>query len=199
MNKIAKLKLYALIDKATLKKNGKSLEWIVQRAKSFDASLLQYRNKTGDFDEKKEDLLSIRKLCNDIPLIINDDITLIDYCDGIHLGQDDILNFANDINKAASLVRDIIGTKKLFGLSTHNTEEIVTANCLPIDYIGLGAYRKTNTKDTANILGDTLDLLAKFSKKPVAAIGGVKPHDEFKHVTYLVVGSGLYENYSILH
>ncbi|MDR2342283.1 MAG: thiamine phosphate synthase [Campylobacteraceae bacterium] len=193
------MKLYALIDKATLKKSGKSLEWVVERTKKFNACLLQYRNKTGSFDEKKEDLLSIKSLCDDTPLIINDDITLIDYCDGIHLGQDDILNFANDITKAADFVRHAIGDKKLFGLSTHNASEIETANVLPVDYIGLGAYRKTSTKDTNNILGDTLDLLAKFSKKPVAAIGGVKPYDEFKYVTYLVIGSGLYEDYSIFH
>jgi thiamine-phosphate pyrophosphorylase len=165
---------------------------------NFNASLLQYRNKTDDFDDKKEDLLTIKSLCGDIPLIVNDDIKLIKYCDGIHLGQDDILKFADDINDAANLVRDTIGDKKLFGLSTHNADEIAAANLLPVDYIGLGAYQKTSTKDTDNILGDTLDLLAKFSKKPVAAIGGVKPYDEFKHVTYLVVGSGLYEDYSIL-
>jgi thiamine-phosphate pyrophosphorylase len=193
------LKLYALIDKATLKKSDKSLEWIVERVKKFDACLLQYRNKTGSFDEKKEDLLSIKSLCSDTPLIINDDITLIDFCDGIHLGQDDILNFADNITDAANFVRHTIGDKKLFGLSTRNAGEIEMANVLPVDYIGLGAYRKTNTKDTDNILGDALDFLAKSSKKPVAAIGGVKLHDKFKYVTYIVIGSGLYEDYSVFH
>ncbi|MDR1285941.1 MAG: thiamine phosphate synthase [Campylobacteraceae bacterium] len=187
------------MDKATLKKNDKSLEWIVEKAKNFNAYLIQYRNKTGDFDEKKEDLLTIKSLCGDTPLIVNDDITLIDYCDGIHLGQEDILNFVGNVSDAANLVRHAIGDKKLLGLSTHNADEIAAANFLPIDYIGLGAYRKTSTKDTTNILGNTLDSLAKFSKKPVAAIGGVKLYDEFKHVTYLAVGSGLYEDYSIFY
>jgi thiamine-phosphate pyrophosphorylase len=160
---------------------------------------LQYRNKTGSFDEKKEDLLIIKSLCGNIPLIVNDDVTLIDYCDGIHLGQEDILSFVSNISDAARLVRHTVGDRKLFGLSTHNANDIAAANFLPVDYIGLGAYRKTDTKSTVNILGNELDSLAKFSKKPVAAIGGVKLYDDFKHVTYLTVGSGLYEDYSIFY
>jgi thiamine-phosphate pyrophosphorylase len=182
-----------------LKKNSKSLKWITDRIKYFNACFIQYRNKTCNFSEKKEDILTIKSLCQNIPLIANDDIELVKYCDGIHLGQDDMLEFSSDINEAASLVKKTIGINKLFGLSTHNTDEIVAANLLPIDYIGLGAYRKTNTKDTNNILGDKLSQLACLSKKPVAAIGGVKLNDNIANVTYLVVGSGLYENHSVLN
>jgi thiamine-phosphate pyrophosphorylase len=191
--------LYALIDKATLIKKGKSIEWIVKRAKDLNASLIQYRNKTGGFYEKKEDLLTIKLLCGSIPLIINDDMKLIEYCEGIHLGQNDMLNFAKEINNAADIVRRVLGDKKLFGLSTHNVDEVKAANFLSVDYIGLGAYRKTDTKDTDNILGDSLNVVAGFSKKPVAAIGGVKLSDEFENVTYLAVGSGLYENNGIFY
>ncbi len=89
-------------------------------------------------------------------------------------------------------VRDKIGDK-ILGLSTHNKKEILEANELDLDYIGLGAYRKTSTKDTENILGEKLSLLASFSKHPVAAIGGVRIKDKIKNVTYLVVGSNLYD------
>ncbi|MDR2100580.1 MAG: thiamine phosphate synthase [Campylobacteraceae bacterium] len=190
------MKLYALIDKATLIKKGKSLEEAVKRAKSLNASLLQYRNKTGAYEEKKEDLLTIKSLYADAPIIINDDLALIAYCGGIHLGQEDILKYGADIYTAAEHVREIIGSK-IFGISTHNKKEILEANKTSVDYIGLGAYRKTDTKDTNNILGDTLDLLANFSEKPVAAIGGVKLCDRFEHVTYLAIGSGLYEDNGI--
>jgi len=37
------------------------------------------------------------------------------------------------------------------GVSTHNLDEIVQANALNIDYIGLGAYRPTNTKKEAQV------------------------------------------------
>jgi thiamine-phosphate pyrophosphorylase len=174
------------------------MEWIAKRAKDLNASLIQYRNKTGGFHEKREDILTLKSLCKDMPIIVNDDMGLAEYCEGVHLGQEDMLNFAKDINTAADIVRRALGTK-LFGLSTHNAEEIKAANFLSVDYIGLGAYRKTDTKETDNILGDLLDTIAGFSKKPVAAIGGVKLSDEFKNVTYLAVGSGLYENNDIFH
>ena len=62
---------------------------------------------------------------------------------------------------------------------------------MDINYIGLGAYRATSTKSDAQVLGESLDTLASFSKYPVGAIGGVKINDTFLHVTYHVIGSGL--------
>lgn len=58
-------------------------------------------------------------------------------------------------------------------------------------YIGLGAYRSTSTKDVSNILGDNISYLAKISRHPVGAIGGVKIEDNIKHITYNVIGSSL--------
>ena len=67
------------------------------------------------------------------------------------------------------------------------------ANNLDIDYIGLGAYRQTNTKSDASVLKESLSKLASLSFKPVGAIGGVRVDDEINGVTYAVVGSDLYE------
>ncbi len=67
------------------------------------------------------------------------------------------------------------------------------ANSLDIDYIGLGAYRATSTKNDASVLKESLSGLARLSFKPVGAIGGVKVDDEIDGVTYAVVGSDLYE------
>lgn len=82
---------------------------------------------------------------------------------------------------------------KIIGISTHNEVEILEANKLPLDYIGLGAYKATVTKDVEYILGDKISYLAKISKHPVGAIGGVKVTDELENITYNVVGSDLYE------
>ncbi len=84
-------------------------------------------------------------------------------------------------------------TGKVFGLSTHNEVEILHANTLDLDYIGLGAYKATSTKDVEYILGDKISYLAKISKHPVGAIGGVKVMDKLENITYNVVGSNLYE------
>ena len=65
---------------------------------------------------------------------------------------------------------------------------------MDLNYIGLGAFKQTSTKNVTNILGENLDKLASFSRHKVAAIGGVKLEDIFENVTYHVIGSGLYES-----
>ncbi|MDB2562314.1 thiamine phosphate synthase, partial [Sulfurimonas sp.] len=88
-------------------------------------------------------------------------------------------------------VRSVIGKDKILGISTHNEEEVLEANEMDLNYIGLGAYKNTSTKNVSNILGDSLDGIASKSKHFVGAIGGVKMSDTFGYVTYHVIGSGL--------
>lgn len=184
--------LYTLLDINTLKKNKKSIEWFVLHVTNLGAKLIQYRNKTDDKETIIKDLKLIKSIC-DIPIIINDEISLINYCDGLHLGQEDILKYNENIKNASLHVREKIG-EKIFGLTVHNKNEIMVANELPIDYIGLGSYRKTDTKNVSNILGKKVEEIASFSKKDVAIIGGVTLTDTFKNAKYIVVGSNLYEN-----
>ena len=87
----------------------------------------------------------------------------------------------------------MIGKDKLLGISTHNEDEVLEANNLDLNYIGLGAYKNTTTKDVPNILGNSLDAIAGKSKHFVGAIGGVGLDDKFQNVTYHVIGSGLLE------
>ena len=125
-------------------------------------------------------------------LIINDSIELIAYADGLHIGQDDIRTYSDDLATAVKQIRRMIG-RKVLGLSTHNTEEILEANTLDLDYIGLGAYRATHTKLEANVGGKTLIAAAKHSEHPVGMIGGVTLEDVFEEpILYKVIGSGLY-------
>jgi thiamine-phosphate pyrophosphorylase len=185
-------KLFALIDTATMEKKNQTLLWVIERVCTLGAVMIEYRNKTGSFEEKRDDILTIKEHL-DTPVIVNDDISLVPFCDGLHLGQEDILKYGADVKSAIVHVREIIGSK-ILGISTHNEKEILEANETSIDYIGLGAYKKTDTKETDNILGDKLSSLALLSKKPVAAIGGVKLNDDILNAAYIVVGSGLYED-----
>jgi thiamine-phosphate pyrophosphorylase len=175
-----------------MEKNAKTLSWIIETVRNLGATIVEYRNKTGSFEEKKDDILMIKESL-DASLIVNDDILLAPFCDGLHLGQDDLLKYANSTAKSVECVREIIGGK-ILGISTHNEKEILEANSTSVDYIGLGAYRRTYTKNTNNILGERLSTLALLSKKPVAAIGGVKLNDRIANVAYLVIGAGLYED-----
>ena len=184
--------IYALIDKETLLSKEVSLSELLQHIKTFPPiPLLQYRNKSGTKEEKVADLQMIRTLYHGT-LIINDAIELIEYADGLHLGQEDIRTYSDDLKEAVELVRNKIGTK-LLGLSTHDKTEILEANTLDLDYIGLGAYRATGTKSEANVGGPRLLEAAKHSKHPVGIIGGVRLDDTFEQpILYKVIGSGLY-------
>jgi len=185
--------IYALIDKEGLVFRGLSIKEFSQKIQRLNIPIAQYRNKIGSLSEKKEDLLLIRQFYHG-KLIINDCIELIDYADGLHVGQEDIRQYDDDLALAVKYIRKKIGSK-LVGLSTHNKEEILEANQLNLDYIGLGAYRGTQTKSDAKVLGSKALELAKLSKHSVGLIGGVKLTDKFaKQITYKVIGSDLYEN-----
>ncbi len=185
--------IYALVDKETLKQKGVSLEVLLQHISTFpNIPILQYRNKLAAIEEKKEDLEIIRAYYHGI-VIINDTIELIAHADGLHLGQEDLREYSHDLKEAVDLVRQKIG-KKILGLSTHDKEEILSANALDLDYIGLGAYRATDTKSEAHVGGKTLLEAAKYSKHPVGIIGGVRMDDVFEApIVYKVIGSGLYD------
>jgi thiamine-phosphate pyrophosphorylase len=207
--------IYALLDYETLLKYGLSIEEFIKTAKGLKAKILQYRDKTSSFEDKKKRLLKIRKLWKK-PLIINDNVELLPYCDGIHIGQEDLQELCKIHNLSAYEIIyalkngkwkmengefkillnytnskfSILNSQFIVGLSTHNKEEILKANKLPLSYIGLGAYRATSTKNTDNILGKEIKKLIKFSTHPVAVIGGVKIYDKIPS-NFKVIGSDI--------
>ncbi len=185
--------IYALIDKESLLSRGLSLEKLSQKLQRLQIPIAQYRNKSQPLAIQQADLLLIRQHYHG-QLIINDNIELINLVDGLHLGQEDIRQFSEDLTHAVKIIRTRIGNK-LLGLSTHTLQEIEEANQLDLDYIGLGAYRGTSTKSDARVLGEQAVTLAKHSKHPVGLIGGVKQSDQFgSEITYRVIGSDLYED-----
>jgi thiamine-phosphate pyrophosphorylase len=119
----------------------------------------------------------------------------------LHIGQEDLLKFNLNKNRAIKIIKEKIGNK-ILGLSTHNLDEILEANNFNIDYIGLGAFRDSKTKkDISSIGGEKLLEIAKFSNKKVAIIGGVKLSDSFKNypqISYKVIGSDLMREFNTL-
>jgi thiamine-phosphate pyrophosphorylase len=209
--------IYALLDWDTLQKYDVSIKEFCKTAKGLKAKILQYRDKNSSLEEKYNRLLEIKKYWKK-PLIINDTAELLPYCDGIHIGQEDLDNLSKKFNIGKYEVIKKLRTGELLewkmengkwkmnknynyplsidhcpfivGLSTHNKEEILEANTLPLSYIGLGAYRQTSTKKTDNILGEKVTRLIKFSKHPVAIIGGVKIYDKIPS-KFKVIGSDI--------
>jgi len=185
------MKLYALCDQDMLDAKGVTVAEYITLAKKHNAEIIQYRNKNSDISFIKQQLIQIRKMYDGF-LIVNDAYELVEYCDGVHLGQEDLRLIDSDIAKAVKILRSVVTEDKILGISTHNEQEVLEANSLNLNYIGLGAYRGTETKkDITSILGESLDDIAEKSTHLVAAIGGVKLSDKFTHVTYNVIGSGL--------
>ena len=182
--------IYALLDWDLLQKYNISIKEFCKTSKGLKAKLLQYRDKNSSFYEKLIRLKEIQKYWKK-PIIVNDDINLAKYANGIHIGQEDLERLSKTYN--LSKIEVIKKLKKEFnivGLSTHNKEEILIANSYPLSYIGLGAYRITSTKDTTNILGKKIINLIKYSHHPVAIIGGVKIYDKIPS-KFKVIGSDI--------
>ncbi|WP_419770458.1 MAG: thiamine phosphate synthase [Candidatus Marinarcus sp.] len=186
-----KTPIYALCDYETLLKKNITLEEFVTLCQKLNVTLIQYRDKISDASFQIEQLNYLTSHTN-IPIIINDKIELIEHAHGLHLGQEDLEKFyKNDKKVAIQLIRKKI-KDKILGLSTHNEIEILQANEWALDYIGLGAYKTTTTKDVSTVLGEKISYLAKISKHPVCAIGGVSIEDKIKNIAFNVIGSGLY-------
>lgn len=182
--------LYVLCDYETLQKKSISLEQFVSLCKKKNVKIVQYRDKISSDEIQIKNLLFLKENL-DIPIIVNDKIDLINYADGLHVGQEDLKKIHKDKSIAVKLIRLKI-KDKLLGLSTHNEKEILEANTLALDMIGLGAYKNTTTKDVSTILGDKISYLAKISKHPVCAIGGVQIDDVIDNIKFNVVGSGFF-------
>jgi len=175
--------IYALLDYDLLQKYNISIPKFIDKCYKLDVKIIQYRDKNSKLEDIQKRLLEIRELW-DKTLIINDYIELAEFCDGVHIGQEDLEKY-----KSIENIRKIINNK-ILGLSTHNKEEVLKANELNIDYIGLGSYRVTSTKDVTSIKGDELLEIAKLSTHPVAIIGGVKLSDKID-TKYKVIGSDI--------
>ena len=185
------MRLYALCDQEMLDSKGVSVEYFLNIAKKYGAEIIQYRNKTGDIAYIKQQLIFIRKSYDGF-LIVNDAYELIEFCDGVHVGQEDLKEIDKDVVQAVKILRNVIKNDKILGISTHNKEEVLQANEMDVNYIGLGAYKDTSTKkDLHSVIGSEISEIASFSKHLVGAIGGVSFDDKFENIAYHVIGSGL--------
>jgi len=122
---------------------------------------------------------AVKLLCDEyhIKFIVNDDLYLAKKieADGVHLGLTD-----TKIDEA----RAILGAKKIIGGTANTFEDIQNHVKNGCDYIGLGPFRFTATKEKLSpILGLSgyFDILQRLKKDkievPVYAIGGITLRD----------------------
>lgn len=140
--------------------------------------LIQLRLKNVTFDTYLSIALRAKKTCDTYKakLIINDNVEVASKVDvyGVHLGKNDI----SPIQARAVLGNIIIG-------GTANTyEDCIHLIDQKVDYIGLGPFRFTDTKENLSpILGingyeQILNRLRKENiEMPIVAIGGIIESD----------------------
>jgi thiamine-phosphate pyrophosphorylase len=128
------------------------------------------RNKKGSARELLEQVERILSFApHGAEIIVNDrvDVALIAGAGGVHLGQDDVPPVE---------ARRILGLDRMIGFSTHNLEQAMQAEKLPVDYVAVGPIFLTATKEKPDpVVGlENLSAICQAIRKPVIAIGGIK-------------------------
>jgi len=140
---------------------------------------IQLRMKKSSRDEIISVAQELKRECEryDAILIIDDypDIAIEIKADGVHLGK-------NDMNPIEA--RNLMGEEYIIGGTANCFEDIKILVDANVDYIGLGPYRFTKTKEKLSpILGINgyKDIIKKCRENsintPIVAIGGIKIDD----------------------
>lgn len=160
---------YPILDTRALASRGCSLLTAVRVALETGARILQIRHKEHWSRRAIDEANQVAQLCREagaIP-IVNDraDIAAI-FDTGLHVGQDDL---------PATDARRIVGPNRLLGLSTHNVKQIVASCDEPVDYIALGPFFATASKENPDpVVGAAqFQEWVAFAPCPVVAIGGI--------------------------
>jgi thiamine-phosphate pyrophosphorylase len=161
--------IYPIVDIGMCRARGIDPVHLAEACFGGGARLVQLRAK----DESSASLLMLAERLVSVAraahgrVVINDraDIALMAGADGVHVGQEDL---------PVEAVREIVGTDRTVGVSTHTYEQIDRALQTTADYVAVGPIFETNTKSTG-YTARGLDLLAYAAGrgKPIVAIGGV--------------------------
>ncbi|TXC78648.1 thiamine phosphate synthase [Luteibaculum oceani] len=159
--------------------NGYSHAEMIERALASGVDWVQLRVKNEPEDFILNQAQQARALCSRFgaKLIINDHPAVAKAvgADGVHLGLSDI---------SVSEARKLLGAKAIIGGTCNTYEDVKRRIAEGVDYVGLGPYRFTKTKEKLSpVLGlDGYRSLMKFLGEvnpqiPVIAIGGITIED----------------------
>ena len=162
------LSLYLVTDRGLA--GGRDISWIVREAVAGGVTMVQLREKdcsTAEFVTLAKELKAALQPLG-VPLIINDriDVALTVDADGVHIGQSDM---------PYKTARALLGKNKIIGLSVETMEEVIAANALDVDYIGISPVYATPTKtDTLTPFGlEGIEQVMQLSRHRCVAIGGM--------------------------
>lgn len=140
---------------------------------------IQFRLKHASLEEARPEAIRVQELCRSYKalFVIDDHVELAKSlkADGVHLGKTDM---------PIAEARKILGPDYLIGGTANTWEDMLKIKAEGGDYIGLGPYRFTTTKENLSpILGieGYRSLMDKARQNqldlPVYAIGGLQPQD----------------------
>lgn len=161
----------------------------IHKALDNGCEWVQMRFKNGNSKELSTLAEAIKTLSEEYlaTFIINDkvDLALQVNADGVHLGLNDMR-----IEEA----RNLLGTHKIIGGTANTFEDVLQRMEEKCDYIGLGPFRFTSTKENLSpILGlegyqNILNKVTEQSARiPIYAIGGIELNDIEN-----IIGTGIY-------
>lgn len=159
--------LYLVTDRSLM--STATLIEAVEQAILGGCTMIQLREKNISSLDFYRQSVEVKKITEQyhVPFIINDriDIAIAVNADGVHIGQSDI---------PAAIVRDLIGTDMLLGVSAASVKEAVQAANDGADYLGVGAMFPTGTKTDANYVSiEELKKIRHAVNLPIIAIGGI--------------------------
>ena len=164
--------LYAIVDTQSLARLGLGVLELADAVLAARPALLQLRAKALGARDTLELLRALAGRCRarGVPLFANDrpDLALLAGCDGVHVGQSDLL--VTDVRAFAPSLK--------VGVSCHDAAELEDALALGPDYVAFGPVFATASKDNPDpVVG--VDGLARAAARvraaglPLVAIGGI--------------------------
>ena len=141
---------------------------------------VQLRLKNTPYEQFLQTAKEVQQVCKqyNATLIINDNVAIAKEirAHGVHLGKTDML---------PELAREILGANAIIGCTANIRGQIIKLADKPIDYIGLGPFRFTPTKEKLSALlgfNGYKRILKSLQEKsikdiPIIAIGGITEYD----------------------
>jgi thiamine-phosphate pyrophosphorylase len=164
--------LYFVTDHALT--GGRAQIDVIRAALQGGVRFIQFRDKLLEEAAFAEAARAVLTVCREYSALclFNDRVEAAAAlgADGVHIGQDDM-----PVRQA----RELLGSKAIIGLSTHNERELLAAENEPVDYINLGPLFATATKDHSAYppLGVKEVLrLSRLTRHAWTTMGGIKSH-----------------------
>jgi thiamine-phosphate pyrophosphorylase len=166
--------IYLITDRKQVA-DGQTLLSATEAALRGGVTAVQLREKDLAAAELLPIARAMRVLTSDYNalLLINDriDVALAVDADGVHLGG---------LSLPVDVCRDLLGPKRLIGVSTHHPDEIQAAAQLSADFVTFGPVYATPSKAAYGAPQglDALRAACRSSSLPVFALGGIKPDNQ---------------------